>query len=149
MKEPRMKLIEFLITLYLLSVPFLTPVRLAAQELNSPSMSYEEWQAERSPNKEGKLKPDPIMKLPEISTLFGVGKGGKIAPAIGIEIFHDRTKPRRHKWKFEIQIAEEELSVGVSRIIVPVVNFTIGPYYGYDFGEDDKTFGVRLGIFKF
>ena len=87
--------------------------------------------------------------MPEISTLFGYGKGGEIKPAIGIEIFHDRSKPRRHKWKFELQVAEDELALGVGRIVVPVVNFTIGPYVGFNFEYDDWTLGIRGGIFKF
>jgi hypothetical protein len=87
--------------------------------------------------------------MPEISTLFGVGKYGKIGPAIGIELFHDRSKPRRHKWKLELQIAEEELSIGISRIIIPVVNFAVGPYIGRDFEDNETIYGVRFGIFKF
>ena len=112
-------------------------------------MSFEEWSKERSPSEDGKLKSDDIDRLPEISTLFGYGKGGKIKPAIGVEIFHDRSRPRRHKWKFEIQVAENELSLGIGRIIVPVVNFTVGPYFGFDFEDEDTTYGVRFGIFKF
>lgn len=112
-------------------------------------MNYEEWLSSRRPNSDGKLSSDPITRLPEISTLFGMGKHRKIKPAIGIELFHNRDLPRKHKWKFELQIAEEELAFGVSRIIVPVVNFTIGPYIGKDFQYNETVYGVRFGIFKF
>lgn len=112
-------------------------------------MSYEEWLSERQPSAEGKLPADSITKLPEISTLFGVSRHWKIKPAIGIELFHRRDRPRLHRWKFELQIAEEELAFGISRIIVPVVNFTVGPYIGRDFKYNETVYGVRFGIFKF
>jgi hypothetical protein len=112
-------------------------------------MSFEEWSSENSTDSDGKMKPDRITRLPEISTLFGYGRGGDVKVAIGIELFHNRSKPRTSRWKLELQVANDELAIGFGHIIVPVVNFTIGPYMGYDFEINQKTYGLRFGVFKF
>jgi hypothetical protein len=115
----------------------------------SQPLSYEDWLETSRFADNGRMKDDSLTKLPEISTLFGVGRGGKFKVAIGIELFHDRRKPRKHRWKLELQIADDELALGLGYILVPVANFTMGPYVGYDFEENHKTYGLRFGIFKF
>jgi hypothetical protein len=100
-------------------------------------------------NQEGKLPDTPEMKIPEISTLYGYGKYGKLGFAVGVELFHDRRKPRKHKWKFELQLAQDEVAFGVSRIIARGANLTIGPYLGYDVEIEKTTYGIRAGLFKF
>jgi hypothetical protein len=112
-------------------------------------MSFNELFEDMKTDEEGRAESDSITKLPEISTLFGIGRRGKVGVAIGIELFRPRNRPRNNKWKLELQFADDEVSMGFGRIVVPVVNFTVGPYIGYDFEEDNETFGLRFGIFKF
>jgi hypothetical protein len=144
-----MKSIKSLI-IYVALLIIYTPTILLSEQLQiQPPKTYEEWSKENRIDDEGKLKIDKISRLPEISTLYGYGRGGTIKLALGIELFHKRDRPRRHKWKLELQLAEDEVALGVSRILVPVANVTVGPYFGLDVKNDKKTYGVRFGIFKF
>ena len=144
-----MKSTRYLNIFILLSMLFLSPTHCLAQELISQPMSFEEWSRENPANENGKLKQDEISKLPEISTMFLIGKNDTFKPAIGIELFHKRHRPRTSKLKWEIHLADQEVGFGFGRIIVPIVNLTVGPYVSWNFKEKSKQVGIRFGIFKF
>lgn len=112
-------------------------------------MNYEEWSKKNPPNKEGKLKPDKISKAPEFSAMYIITNDGKLKPGFGVELFHDRSKPRKSKWKWQLHLAENHVGIGVGRILIPVINLTAGPFYGYDKKKDSKSYGFRFSIFKF
>ena len=104
----------------------------------------------------GKLPRTAIQKFPELSTLYGVAHGGEARVALGVELFHNRAKPRKHRWKLELQLADNEIGLGAGYILVRGVNFTLGPFYRWKIdpdqlltGERRKTWGLRAGLFKF
>ena len=107
-------------------------------------------------NKDGKLPRTSIQRFPEISTLYGVDRDRDAQIALGIELFHNRAKARKHRWKFELQLADNEIGLGAGYILVRGVNLTLGPFYRWKIdkdqlaaGERRKTWGLRLGLFKF
>jgi len=153
----------------------------------------------------GTLPSTKTQKFPEVSTLYGVGRGGKAGVALGLELnarafilkdsfFRPGNRKRsstryigrdraycpeyctdacantcddvaagicanqctecsivehRQRWKLELQLGDQDLSLGGGYILVPTINVTLGPYIGYDFEEDSATYGLRFGIFKF
>lgn len=128
---------------------FLSPNLTLAQSQPAHQKSYEDWLRDNPIDEDGKLREDALTRFPEISTMFLINKDGDVKPAIGVEIFHNRSRPRKHRTKWELHLADQEIGIGFSRIIVPVVNFTFGPYYAYDVKDNRRTYGIRFGIFKF
>lgn len=135
-----MRLKKLLIFITLLLVPL--------RAMPDP-VSFEDWKKTVEIRSDGKIKSDPISSMPEISNLAGIDNKGNIKIAIGIELFHNRNKPRNSKIKKELQISNNEVAIGISKIIVPVFNATIGPFFGFNTKDKTKVYGVRIGIFKF
>ena len=93
---------------------------------------------------------DKISEFPEISTIAGYDfSTDDVVAGIGIEMFHKRNRPRSSPWKIELQLCPNQVGVYFGRILVPVVNFTIGPFIGYDTKNDRETYGIRMSFFKF
>lgn len=93
---------------------------------------------------------DKISEFPEISTIAGYDfRSEDVIAGIGIEMFHKRNRPRNSPWKIEMQLSPNQVGVYFGRIIVPVVNFTVGPFVGYDTKNDRETYGLRMSFFKF
>ena len=112
----------------------------------SEILSIGELEEVLKPDKDGKAtRKDKIMRFPEISTFTGFDtKKDEFKVGLGIELFHKRDRPRRHKWKFEAQFGEDYAGIAIGRIVIPVVNFTVGVFYG-----TDKRRGVYVGFYKF
>jgi hypothetical protein len=130
------KIINFLI-FFLITISTVSP----------KPLSFSDWN-KQNPSTNGKLKADRISRVPEISNLIGIDNKGNLKMAIGIEIFHNRNKPRKCKWKKEIQLSDGEISFGFSRIIVPILNVTVGVFIGKNITHKYTVGGLRVGIFK-
>jgi hypothetical protein len=98
---------------------------------------------------------DKVANFPEISTFVAWSNGRKdLVNGLGVELFHNRNKPRRHNWMFKLLLADEWVGFSAGYILVPVINFSIGPFVALDLeerpGKDKETvFGIQASVFSF
>jgi hypothetical protein len=89
---------------------------------------------------------DSLMNFPEISVYTGWNfRKEKVVTGIGVELFHNQNRPRKHRWKTQLILGEDSAGLSIGKIIVPVVNFEVGP--GYDF--INKAWLLKMSWYKF
>jgi len=89
---------------------------------------------------------DALSDFPEVSVYTGWNfRKDKVITGLGIELFHSQNRPRDYKWKFQLMLGDDIAGLSVGRILVPVINFEVGP--GYDF--INKAWIVKLSWYKF
>lgn len=99
---------------------------------------------------------DKPANFPEISTFVAWTNGRRdLINGLGVELFHDRDKPRRHNWMFKLLLADQWVGFSAGYILVPVINFNIGPFIAKDLEEDPITrdketvWGIQASVFSF
>jgi len=99
---------------------------------------------------------DSLANFPEISTFVAWSSGRRsLVNGLGVELFHDRNKPRRHKWMFKLLLGDEWAGFSAGYILVPAINFNVGPFIAKDLEEDPITreketvWGVQASVFSF
>lgn len=99
---------------------------------------------------------DKLASFPEISTFVAWSSGRRdLINGLGVELFHDRDKPRRHHWMFKLMLGDEWVGFSAGYILVPVINFNVGPFIAKDLEEDPLTqeketvWGVQASVFSF
>lgn len=99
---------------------------------------------------------DKLANFPEISTFVAWSSGHRdLINGLGVELFHDRDKPRRHSWMFKLMLADQWVGFSAGYILVPVINFNIGPFIAKDLEEDPITrdketvWGIQASVFSF
>jgi len=99
---------------------------------------------------------DKLVSFPEISTFVAWSYGRRsMVNGLGVELFHNRNEPRRHKWMFKLLLGDEWVGFSVGYILVPVINFNVGPFIAKDLEEDPITreketvWGVQASVFSF
>lgn len=89
---------------------------------------------------------DAITNFPEVSVFTGYNfRKEKIVTGLGVELFHNQNKPRRHRWKTQLILGDDMAGLSIGKILVPVVNFEVGP--GYDFVN--KAWILKFSWYKF
>lgn len=89
---------------------------------------------------------DKLSEFPEISVYTGWHhRKDTVITGLGVELFHSQNHPRKHKWKFQLIVGDNVAGLSVGRILVPVINFEIGP--GYDF--INKAWVFKVSWYKF
>lgn len=134
--EQRVERLEKLVRILQKKAGIKTPEELAAEQ------KYDDkGQAQRK---------DAIQRFPEISTFAAFDlHDDTLINGLGIELFHDRYKERRSKWKLELMLADEFAGLSAGYIMVPVINFNIGPFWGYDLEEHESMYGLKASVFSF
>ena len=99
---------------------------------------------------------DPLANFPEVSTFAAWSNGRRsLVNGLGVELFHDRNQPRRHKWMFKLLLGDEWAGFSAGYILVSVINFNIGPFIGLDLEEGPLTqhketvWGIQASVFSF
>lgn len=100
---------------------------------------------------------DALDDFPEVSAFSAYDFGSrKIVTGIGVEIFargknwRQRSKRnRRGEWKWELDVADSFVAISGGKITVPVINFRVGPFVGYNFNDKNASYGLSASIFDF
>lgn len=101
--------------------------------------------------------PDDLDDFPEISAFSGYDFGSKkIITGMGVEIFAKNKnwkkrsdRNRKGDWKWELNVADSFVGISGGKITVPVINFRVGPFVGYNFEDDNASYGLCASIFDF
>lgn len=95
---------------------------------------------------------DAILSFPSV----GVGIAGEIAPdprmtpVVTLEAFRFKTPiPYARWWVVQVGGGAQIAEVYLGKLIVPVVDITAGPWYGWDFEERRGAWGLQATIFRF
>lgn len=98
---------------------------------------------------------DKISDFPEISTFVAVTTGERvIVNGLAVELFHKRSAPRTSRWMYKLMLSNDWAGISVSRILIPVINFNVGPFIGLDLEDDRKgtsetVYGLQASVFSF
>lgn len=119
--------------------------------------SKEELEAALQIDETGEAKrKDKLANFPEISTFVAWANGRRsLVNGLGVELFHNRNAPRRHKWMFKLLLGDEWAGFSAGYILVPVINFNIGPFIAKDLTENPITndketvWGIQASVFSF
>jgi len=93
-----------------------------------------------------------IMSFPGISTglALEVYPEAKVTPTIGLEAFRVKTPiPYFRWWVFQVEGGAQMVDVYAGKLLVPVVDVTVGPWFGWDFDKHATAWGAAFTIFKF
>lgn len=95
---------------------------------------------------------DAVLSFPGISTglAWEARPNSRISPTVGMELFRVKTPiPYARWWIFEVGGGAQMAEVYAGKLLVPVVDVTVGPWVGWDFNERKAAFGGQITIFKF
>jgi hypothetical protein len=95
---------------------------------------------------------DAILRFPGVSAGFAVEiqPDARITPTIGVEAFRFKTPvPYMRWWIVQVGAGAQLADVYVGKLLVPIVDLTVGPWVGWDFETDDVAWGLQGTIFKF
>jgi hypothetical protein len=98
---------------------------------------------------------DELDSFPEVSTFVAWSNGHRdLVTGLAVELFHDRDKPRRHTWMFKLMLADEWVGFSAGYILVPVINFNIGPFVAKDLRDSptrgkETVVGLQASVFSF
>lgn len=75
---------------------------------------------------------------------------GRVTPTVGLEAFRFKVPvPYFRWWTLQVQGGANLADVYLGKLVVPVVDVTVGPWIGWDFDVDDVAWGLGGTIFKF
>lgn len=95
---------------------------------------------------------DAILSFPGISTglAWEARPDSRVTPTVGMEIFRVKTPiPYARWWVFQVGGGAQLAEVYAGKLLVPVVDVTVGPWVGWDFNERKWAVGAQITIFKF
>ena len=99
---------------------------------------------------------DKLSTFPEICTFVAMSSGRRdLITGLGVELFHQRNLPRRHKLTFKLLLGNEWVGFSAGYILVPVINFNVGPFIGKDLeahpttGKKETVWGLQASVFSF
>lgn len=108
-------------------------------------------------DKNGEYQPetsgvDAVLSFPGISTglAWEARPASRVTPTVGMELFRVKTPiPYARWWIFEVGGGAQLAEVYAGKLLVPVVDVTVGPWVGWDFNERKASWGLAATIFKF
>lgn len=92
------------------------------------------------------------LSFPGVSTglLLEVEPKARVTPTVGLELFRYKTPvPFARWWVAQVGGGAQVAEIYVGKLLVPVVDVTAGPWYGWDFDKHKGAFGAQFTIFKF
>lgn len=98
---------------------------------------------------------DKVASFPEVSTFVAWTDGHRnLVNGLAVELFHKRDRPRKHNWMFKLMLGDEWVGFSAGYILIPVINFNVGPFVGKDLEErpgrsKETVFGLQASVFSF
>lgn len=95
---------------------------------------------------------DAVLSFPGVSTgiLWEASPDPRMTPVVALEAFRFKTPvPFLRWWTVQVGGGAQIAEVYVGKLVVPVVDITVGPWFGWDFEERKKAWGLGATIFKF
>jgi hypothetical protein len=93
-----------------------------------------------------------LLFFPSVSAglAFEVAPEGRMTPTVGLEAFRFKLPiPYARWWTVQVQGGANLADIYLGKLVVPIVDVTVGPWFGWDFDEDAVAWGIGGTIFKF
>lgn len=128
----------------------------SAENGSVPARSKEELEADLQLDATGESRrKDKVASFPEVSTFVAWTDGHRnLVNGLAVELFHKRDRPRKHDWMFKLMLGDEWVGFSAGYILIPVINFNVGPFIGKDLEErpgrsKETVFGLQASVFSF